>query len=238
MAEATEPRRDRAPAGGIVDPVPPALLPARVAIAGRHVRVEPVDARVHTEELFAAGRADDAIWDYLAYGPWPSPEVYREHLRDCAASADPVFYAIRDKRTGAAAGVASLMSMVPKHGTIEIGHIWLGPALQNTTAATEALFLLIDHAMTGLGYRRLEWKCNALNAPSRRAAVRLGFYFEGIFYQHMVVKGCNRDTAWFSILDDEWPRLRATFETWLAPDNFDETGRQRTSLRELNWRDR
>ncbi len=238
MTELTERSRDRAPSAEVVDPLPPALLPARVAIEGRSARVEPVDARVHAEELFAAGQADDAIWDYLAYGPWPSVEAVRGHLRDCAASADPVFYAIRDKRTGAAAGVASLMSIGPKHGTIEIGHIWLGPALQNTTAATEALYLLIDYAMTGLGYRRMEWKCNARNAPSRRAAVRLGFYFEGIFYQHMIVKGRNRDTAWFSILDVEWHALRTNFEAWLAPGNFDEAGRQRTSLRELNWRDR
>ncbi len=238
MGEAAERHRDRAPAGEVVEPLPPALWPARAAIDGRHARVEPVEPRLHAGELFTAGQADDAIWDYLAYGPWPSVEAYREHLRDCAASADPVFYAIRDQRTGLATGIASLMSIVPKHGSIEIGHIWLGPALQNTAAATEALFLLIDHAMTGLGYRRMEWKCNALNAASRRAAVRLGFYFEGIFYQHMVVKGRNRDTAWFSILDDEWRALRPNFERWLAAENFDEAGRQRESLRELNWRER
>jgi RimJ/RimL family protein N-acetyltransferase len=230
--------RERAPSDALVEPLPPALLPARAPIEGRYVRVEPVDPRVHAEELFAAAHQDAAVWDYLAYGPWPSPASFRDFLRDCAASADPVFYAIRDRATGRASGVASLMSIVPKNGTIEIGHIWLGPALQNTTAATEALYRLIDYALTELGYRRMEWKCNALNAASRRAAVRLGFYFEGIFYQHMIAKGRNRDTAWFSILDSEWPALRATYEAWLAPDNFDESGRQRTSLRELNWRDR
>jgi RimJ/RimL family protein N-acetyltransferase len=209
----------------------------RTAIEGRTVRLEPVDARVHTGELFEAGQ-DAAIWEYLGYGPWASEAAIWEFLRDCAASADPVFYAIRDRSTGLASGVASLMSIVPKNGSIEIGHIWLGPALQNTTAATEALFRLIDYAITELGYRRMEWKCNALNAPSRRAAVRLGFYFEGIFYQHMILKGRNRDTAWFSILDSEWPALRANFEAWLAPDNFDEAGRQLTSLRDLNWRHR
>lgn len=237
MTEAGEISRQRAPSNAVVEPLPPALLPARSVIEGRTVRLEPVDARLHTAELFAAGQ-DEAIWDYLAYGPWPSATALGSHLRDCAASADPVFYAIRDRQTGLASGVASLMSIVPKYGSIEIGHIWLGPALQNTTAATEALFRLIDYAITELGYRRMEWKCNALNAPSRRAAVRLGFSFEGTFYQHMVVKGRNRDTAWFSILDREWPALRANFEAWLAPDNFDEAGRQRSSLRELNWRDR
>ena len=130
------------------------------------------------------------------------------------------------------------MRVDPKDGSIEIGHIWIGPRLQNTTAATEALYLLIDYALTDLGYRRMEWKCNALNAASRKAAVRLGFYFEGIFYQHMISRGRNRDTAWFSILDHEWPELRANFEAWLAPENFDEAGRQRTSLSELNWRNR
>ena len=130
--------------------------------------------------------------------------------------------------------IASLMAIEPAQGTIEIGHIWLGPTLQQTPAATEALYLLISHAMDDLGYRRMEWKCDAANAASRAAAERLGFIHEGIFYQHRIVKGCNRDTAWFSILDEEWPALRANFEAWLDPGNFDEAGRQRRSLREMN----
>lgn len=238
MAQAVETTRTQPPTAEPVSPLPPALWPARSAIAGRTVRLEPLDARQHAGELFAAGHEDVTIWNYLGAGPWPSLDAYTGYLRDCSAGADPVFYVIRDLASGKANGVASLMRIEPKHGAIEIGNIWFGPALQNTTAATEALYLLIDYALTDLGYRRMEWKCNALNARSRAAAVRLGFYFEGIFYQHMVIRGRNRDTAWFSILDHEWPALRANFEAWLAPANFDDAGRQRSSLSELNWRGR
>jgi RimJ/RimL family protein N-acetyltransferase len=232
-----EPTRNRPPSGEPVEPLPPALWPARIVHEGRYARVEPLDARVHAEELFAASHGDETalrIWDHLSYAPFSSLEAFRGWLRDCSATPDPLFFAIRDKRSGLAAGVASLMTIAPKNGSIEIGHIWLGPALQNTAAGTEGLYLLIRHALDDLGYRRMEWKCNALNAGSRRAAIRLGFRHEGIFYQHMISKGRNRDTAWFSILDGEWPRLRVNFERWLAPENFDETGRQRTSLGELN----
>ncbi len=188
-------------------------------------------------EPHAASHADEAarrLWDYLPYGPFPTAEAFSGWLRDCSATADPLFFAVRDRRTERAGGVASFLNVHPKDGTIEIGHIWFGPALQNTPAATEALYLLIRHALDDLGYRRMEWKCNALNAASRRATVRLGFAFEGIFYQHLIVKGRNRDTAWYSILDHEWPRLRVNFEGWLAPENFDAAGRQRASLSDLN----
>ena len=151
-----------------------------------------------------------------------------------AAGEDPLFFAIRPRASDRVEGVASLMSIEPDHRSIEIGHIWLGPDLQRTPAATEALFLLIAHALDDLGYRRMEWKCNAANAASRAAACRLGFIHEGVFYQHRIVKGMNRDTAWFSILDHEWPALRANFETWLDPANFDEGGQQRQSLGDLN----
>ena len=156
------------------------------------------------------------------------------HLNAQAASEDPLFFAIRPRASDRVAGVASLMSIEPEHRSIEIGHIWLGPDLQRTPAATEALFLLIAHALDDLGYRRMEWKCNAANAASRAAACRLGFIHEGVFYQHRIFKGMNRDTAWFSILDHEWPALRANFETWLDPANFDEEGKQRRSLGDLN----
>jgi RimJ/RimL family protein N-acetyltransferase len=192
--------------------------------------------RVHTEELYEASHGDAAalrIWDYLSYGPFGTVDAFREWLRTCSATADPLFFAVRDRRTGRATGVAAYLNIVPKQGTIEVGHIWFGPTLQNTPAATDALFLLIRHALDDLGNRRMEWKCNALNEGSRRAAVRLGFLFEGIFYQHMISRGRNRDTAWFSILDGEWPRLRAAFDAWLAPENFDADGRQRISLSEL-----
>ena len=237
MTERTEALRDRPPSGDPVDPPPPVLSPARVVHEGRYARVEPLDAGAHAEELFAASHADESarrLWDYLPYGPFPTAEAFGEWLRGCAASTDPLFFAVRDRRTGRAGGVASYLNVRPNQGTIEIGHIWFGPALQNTAVATEALYLLLRHALDDLGYRRMEWKCNALNQASRRAAVRLGFAFEGIFYKHMVVKGRNRDSAWYSMLDDEWPPIRANFEAWLLPDNFDEAGRQRTSLGELN----
>ena len=236
MTDRAEPTRDRPPSGAPVDP-PPGLWPARVVHDGRYVRLEPLDARVHAEELYAASHGvegGERLWVYLPYGPWETLEAFRAWLRDCSASADPMFFAVRDKGAGRAGGVASYLNIHPKPGTIEIGHIWFGPALQRTPAATEALFLLLRHAFDDVGCRRMEWKCNALNAASRRAAVRLGFAFEGIFYQHQIVKGRNRDTAWFSILDGEWPAIRANFEAWLAPANFDAAGRQRTSLGDLN----
>jgi RimJ/RimL family protein N-acetyltransferase len=231
-----EPRHDRPPSGDPVKPLPPGLWPARVVHEGRYARLEPLDARTHTSELYAASHAGEAsasLWDYLSYGPFATEAALHDWLREQTAIADPLFFAIRDKRTGAAAGVASYLNIHPLAGSIEIGNIWFGPALQHTAAATEALFLLLRHALDELGYRRMEWKCNALNAASRRAAVRLGFSFEAIFYQHLIVKGRNRDTAWFSILDGEWPRLRPAFETWLDPANFDDAGRQRTSLSTL-----
>ena len=237
MTDRPEPTRDRPPSGAHVDPPPPALWPARVVHEGRYARLEPLDARTHAAELYAASHADATarcLWDFMSYGPFDREEEFRAWLRDCSATADPLFFAVRDRRTGRAGGMVSYLNIHPKPGTIEVGHIWFGPSLQNTAAATEALGLLLGHAFDDLGYRRLEWKCNALNAASRRASVRLGFLFEGIFYQHMIVKGRNRDTAWFSILDGEWPRLRANLAAWLAPENFDADGRQRTSLAELN----
>jgi RimJ/RimL family protein N-acetyltransferase len=215
----------------------PAPRPARVSHQGRYARVEPLDPDAHAADLFAASHGDPErarIWDYLPYGPFASDAEFRTHLTAQAASQDPLFFAIRPHAGDRVEGVASLMSIEPEHRSIEIGHIWLGPDLQRTPAATEALFLLIAHALDDLGYRRVEWKCNAANAASRAAACRLGFIHEGVFYQHRIFKGINRDTAWFSILDHEWPALRANFETWLEPANFDGDGKQRRSLGDLN----
>ena len=237
MINHPEPRHDRPPSGESVFPRPPGLWPARVVLEGRYACLEPLDNRVHAEELYAASHANEAslrIWEYLSSGPYPTLEAFQTWLRACSASADPVFFTVRDQRTGKASGMASYLNVHPQAGTIEIGHIWFSPSLQRSPAATEALYLLLRYALDDLGYRRMEWKCNALNQASRRAAVRLGFSFEGIFYQHMIVKGRNRDTAWFAILDSEWPRLRANFEAWLSPNNFDEDGHQRTSLSQLN----
>ncbi len=232
-----QPFPERQISGASVNPQPPGLYPARTTIEGRSTRVEPLDPLRHARDLWVAshtGGDDDRLWDYLGYGPFASFEAFQSWLRDCSSVADPTFYAIRDGLDGPAAGMASFLNIRPKDGVIEIGHIWLGLALQNTRAATEGLYLMMRYAMDDLGYRRLEWKCDARNKPSRNAAARLGFAFEGIFYRHIIVKGLNRDTAWFSILDTEWPAIRANFETWLAPDNFDMDGKQIRSLGEMN----
>jgi RimJ/RimL family protein N-acetyltransferase len=212
---------------------PPGLLPDRRMLFGRTVNVDPVDVKRHAFDLYQSFQNDveGRVWTWLGYGPFRDYETFRDWLAERQASADPFFYAIVPKATGKAAGMASLMRITPEHGVIEIGHIWFSPALQQTREATEALFLMMRHAITGLGYRRLEWKCDALNAPSRRAADRLGFTFEGVFRQHMIVKGRNRDTAWFSIIDREWPSIEAGFLAWLADANFDAQGRQRQPLR-------
>jgi RimJ/RimL family protein N-acetyltransferase len=235
--ENTQRLPERELSGAPIKSLPPAIWPARIPLEGQYSRLEPIDARVHTEDLFTAGNAvpgSDEVWTYLGYGPFSSEAAFESWVRDCAASADPIFYAIADRAQGRFLGMASMMDIQPKSGGIEIGHIWFGPQLQRTRAATEALYLMMSYAMDNLGYRRLQWKCNALNQPSRNAARRLGFAFEGVLFQHMISKGCNRDTAYFSILDYEWPLIRANFERWLSPENFDDQGRQRVSLGELN----
>jgi RimJ/RimL family protein N-acetyltransferase len=211
----------------------PARQPQRVPLEGTSVRLEPVDPARHATPLYSAADGAPEIWDYLAYGPFDSLPAFTKWLEERAASDDPMFYAVVDRDSGVARGMASYLRIEPLHGVIEIGHIWFAPALQRTRQATEAIFLLARHAFDDLGYRRLEWKCDALNAPSRRAAERFGFTYEGVFRQHMVVKGRNRDTAWYSITDAEWPSRRAAFEAWLSPDNFDPEGRQRHSLAEM-----
>jgi RimJ/RimL family protein N-acetyltransferase len=166
----------------------------------------------------------------LPWGPFPTEDSFRAQLHDFAASLDYVFYAICEPGTGAAWGMATFLDIQPKMGVIEIGGIWFAPAYQRTRAATEALFLMLTHAMDVLVYRRMQWRCNAQNIASRAAARRLGFRFEGISFNHLVVKGRNRDTAWYSILDTEWPAIRAAIAAWLEPGNFDDAGVQRTSL--------
>lgn len=210
----------------------PARMPERITLEGDSVRVEPVDPSRHAEQLHAASAGADSIWDYLPYGPFSSQAEFTQWLLERAASNDPLFFTIVDREVAEARGMASLLRMDPPHGVIEIGHIWFSPALQRSRAATEAIYLLSRYCFE-LGNRRYEWKCNALNLASRRAAERFGFTFEGVFRQHMVVKGRNRDTAWYSMTDLEWPSRRAAFEAWLRPDNFDALGRQRRSLAEL-----
>ncbi len=226
-----------APAPPLGDPVrdwhPPAF-PARATVEGRTCRVEPLDPTRHGDDLFAANAQDraGALWRYMSYGPFEDPAAYRIWLEAASATADPQFYAVVDAATGRAAGVASLMRIDPANGAIEVGHICFSPLLQRRVAATEAMALLMGRAF-GLGYRRYEWKCNALNAASRRAAQRLGFSFEGVFRQATVSKGRNRDTAWYAVIDGEWPALGAAFDRWLDPKNFDAAGRQRVALSDL-----
>jgi RimJ/RimL family protein N-acetyltransferase len=213
----------------------PALRPKREALPGVRVRLEPFDAALHGDALHTSLHdqpGDPRLWAYLPYGPFDHKR-WNAWFSASAASDDPLFYAIVDRGSGVPQGQASYLRIEPEQGVIEIGHIALGPALQRTPAATEAIFLLAAHAFDDLGYRRLEWKCDALNARSRRAAERLGFTFEGVFRQHMVIKGRNRDTAWYSVIDPEWPKLRTAFEQWLAPANFDAAGRQRRSLADV-----
>ena len=211
----------------------PASRPAHRPLVGTRVRLEPLDPERHAGDLLAAAQGDPRLWHYLPYGPFAGEAELRGWLADRATSPDPLFLAVVDTATGRAAGVVSYLRIEPEHGCIEIGHIWFGAALQRTPATTEGIYLLARHAFDDLGHRRLEWKCDAANARSRRAAERFGFTFEGVFRQHMIVKGRNRDTAWFSLLDGEWPAARAAFEAWLAPANFDADGRQRSSLAAL-----
>ena len=221
--------------GEIVKDVTPALLPRRQTLQGRFVSIEPLDPVAHGDALYEGTHGDhrDELWRYLFEGPFPDRSSFAAHLQQQASSEDPLFFAIVDSASGRAVGQAAYLRVEPVHKVIEVGHIIFTPKLQRTAGATEAMFLMAQHVFD-LGYRRYEWKCNARNAPSVRAARRLGFTFEGIFRQHLIVKGRNRDTAWFSMLDTEWPDRKANFERWLHPDNFDQHGRQRLSLAELN----
>jgi RimJ/RimL family protein N-acetyltransferase len=212
-------------------PSPARGRPARdTVLSGARVRIEPLDPARHAAGLFAAQTGDARLWEYLPYGPFASEGELAAHLELQATWEDPLVFTVV---TDAPCGIVTFMRMAPAHGCIEIGHIWLGAPLQRTPAATEAIFLLARHAFDELGYRRLEWKCDAANARSRRAAERFGFAFEGVFRKHMIVKGRNRDTAWYAIVDDDWPAVRAAFERWLAPGNFDAAGVQRQTLEEL-----
>ena len=225
------PRPER-PLGAPLDPSP-ARRPERRTIEGRFVRLEPLDPDRHGPALWRHIAGADAVWDYLFDGPFPDEAGLKASLAAKAASDDPLFWAIVDRASGDAVGYATLMRIDPAHRSIEVGNILFAPALQRRPGATEAMALLAGYAFDGLGYRRYEWKCNALNAPSRAAAERLGFTFEGVFRQHMIVKGRNRDTAWYAMVDGEWPVLRRAFAQWLSPENFDAEGRQRRSLAAL-----
>ncbi|TBU77402.1 GNAT family N-acetyltransferase [Phytopseudomonas daroniae] len=217
----------------------PASTPPRAAIDGRYVRLEPLDAARHGDDLWHAlqgADSDPSLWDYLPYGPFAERAPFDAWLAANQASSDPLFFAVRDNATQRVVGLLSFLRIAVNDGCIEIGHIAFGRAMQRSPASTEAIWLLMSLAMDNLGNRRLEWKCNARNQRSLRAAERLGFVQEGLFRQHAVIKGQNRDTAWFSIIDSEWPRCRNALQRWLSPENFDEQGNQRQRLEELRIR--
>ncbi len=222
------------PVGTSVD-ASPAARPGEVRLEGRHGCVEKLDAARHGPDLWQAVQGDNSLWPYMAYGPFADGAAFAAWLAERPQLADPYSYAIVDGE-GRAVGIATLMEIRPAMRVIEVGHIVYSPRLQRTVLATEAQYLLARYVFETLGYRRYEWKCNALNAPSRRAAERFGFTFEGLFRHHMIVKGRNRDTAWFAMLESEWPARKSAFERWLSPDNFDSQGRQLQSLSALHIR--
>jgi RimJ/RimL family protein N-acetyltransferase len=224
-----------APIGALID-ASPAKRPERTLLSGRVVDLVPLNADAHADALFegANGGDNDRVWTYLFDGPYADRAAFRAGIEAKAKSEDPLFFAIVDKASGKAVGYQTFLRIEPQHRVIEVGNIMYTPRMQRSVGATEAQYLFARYVFDTLGYRRYEWKCNALNAPSKRAALRFGFSFEGVFRQHMIVKGRNRDTAWFSMLDSEWPKRRAAFEQWLAPGNFDAAGRQRIALSALN----
>jgi RimJ/RimL family protein N-acetyltransferase len=209
-----------------------ARRPAAVVLQGAFGRVERLDTR-HADDLWLVLRDDDSVWDYMGYGPFADAAAFSGWIAERAKLEDPLAYAIVEQGSERAVGIATLMEIRPEMRVVEVGNIVYSPRLQRTPLATEAQYLLARYAFEALGYRRYEWKCNALNAPSRRAAERFGFSFEGVFRQHLIVKGRNRDTAWYAMLDSEWPARKAAFERWLAPENFDSSAAQKTSLRTL-----
>ena len=223
---------DQARLGTWVGDYTPPPRPVGAVMQGRFVRLERLDADTHAADLHRAYLGHDGLWDYMPYGPFPSASGYHRWAKETASGTDPLFHVLRDVVTGRAGGVASYLRIAPEAGSIEVGHICIAPELSRTPASTEAMMLMMGWAFAN-GYRRYEWKCNALNLPSRRAAQRLGFSYEGIFRQHLISKGRNRDTAWFAVIDTEWPALSEAFAAWLAPANFDAAGRQRERLSDL-----
>lgn len=207
-------------------------MPPATLMEGAYATVLPFDLDAHTEALFEANSVDDAIWDYMPQGPFADLSAYRDWMAANALGADPMFHTIINKDTSRPEGVATYLRIAPDAGSIEVGYITYSPALQRTRAGTEAMVLMMQRAFD-LGYRRYEWKCNALNAPSRHLAQRLGMSYEGVFRQAGVVKGRNRDTAWYAAIDTEWPALKAAFDQYLAPDNFVKVGKQKVSLSQL-----
>ena len=214
-----------------IDPTP-AKRPERIRLEGRYVTLVPIDPEKHGDPLWdqVGGPENGHLWEYMFDGPFPDRASFDAYMRRRATADDPLTYAILDSESGTPAGHVALMRIEPNHRCVEVGGIMFTPGLQRTRGATESIYLLTRYIFDDLGYRRYEWKCHALNEPSRKAASRFGFTFEGIFRQHMIMKGRNRDTVWFSMLDHEWPAKKLAFERWLDPSNFDAAGRQKSPL--------
>jgi RimJ/RimL family protein N-acetyltransferase len=218
------------PIGHLVLPLPTTVAPDLRTIEGSHVSLVPV-SQTHVGSLFESLRIQqDELWTYMPYGPFGDLSAFQDWFEAKVKSRDPWFFAFEKNGTSNAFGMGAFMRLDAPNGVIEIGNIWISPTFQRSVEATEAIFLMIEHCFETLGVRRLEWKCDALNAPSRRAAVRFGFTFEGVFLQHMIIKGRNRDTAWFAMLDSEWPQIKNGFQNWLSPSNFDENRQQKAKL--------
>ncbi len=211
------------------------LTPARTEMVGQYCIIKPLDVDAHAESLFNAFAkdSDNKNWTYMPYGPFENFKAFKSWLINIAMSNDPLFYSLINKETNAVIGLASYLRINPSQGVIEVGNIHYSPVLQRSPMATEVMFLMMQRVFDELGYRRYEWKCDALNEKSRNAALRLGFTFEGIFRQAIMYKRRNRDTAWYSILDTEWPRLKQAFTMWLSPENFDFNGHQKISLGDM-----
>lgn len=225
------PEHEHLPRGAPLPDWTPRPLPPREILQGRTARLEPLDPVRHGDDLVAAFRnTPPESWTYLFHGPHTDEPSIRQWLATSASADGYVCYAIVDLASSRALGIASYMRMDPANGVIEVGSIHYSDAMKHTVASTEAMFLMMRHVFDDLGYRRFEWKCDSHNAPSRRMALRLGFSFEGIFRNHIIVKGHSRDTAWFAMTNDDWPNIRAAYETWLAPENFDASEQQRSRL--------
>jgi RimJ/RimL family protein N-acetyltransferase len=216
--------------GPLVDPLPSGATPDLRPLPGRWIRLDPLSVAHHGVALYRNVAGGD-IWTWMPYGPFADEAAFLSWLKDREAARDLWFYAFINRSNGEALGMGAFMRFDGANGVIEIGNIWMSPSLQRTRESTEAIYLMMRHAFDDLGVRRLEWKCDSLNAPSRAAALRFGFQFEGIFQQHMIIKGRNRDTAWFAITDKNWPKLRTGFEAWLSAENFDADGAQKAKLR-------
>ncbi len=212
----------------------PPQRPAHAKISGRYASLEPLSVADHGADLWAAFSEDQSgsVWTYLPNGPFEKSADFLGFLEELESSQDPLFFAVRDNASGKTTGFLSLLRINPNAGSIEVGYITFSPAMQRSRIASEAI-MITARTSFAMGYRRFEWKCNALNIPSRRAAIRYGFSYEGVFRQAAVIKGCNRDTAWFGMIDKDWPRMDAAYDAWLDPKNFDENGRQRQSLSRL-----